>query len=157
MISKKTVEKIRAIVGPPGTGKTHIKIKKLYSDLYDKYGPERGIVLSHTRVAAAELAETITSIDKIKNSHWLKEDEDYFQHRICTIHSYAKKNSGLRREVFDERTDYESLCTLVPLFNLKNGKQIKRNPQKNHPFFKCNSEAHGRGLDINEHWHTAGS
>ena len=155
MISKKTLEKIRAIVGPPGTGKTHIKIKKLYSDLYDKYGPERGIVLSHTRVAAAELAETITSIDKIKDSNWLKEDEDYFKYRICTIHSYAKKNSGQRREVFDKKIDYENLCTHVPMFNLKNGKQIKRDPQKNHPFFKCNSEAHGRGLDINEHWHTA--
>ena len=42
MISKKTLEKIRAIVGPPGTGKTHIKIKKLYSDLYDKYGLSAG-------------------------------------------------------------------------------------------------------------------
>jgi len=47
--------KIRPIVGPPGTGKTHIKIKELYKEYLHKYGSERGIVLTHTNVAAKEL------------------------------------------------------------------------------------------------------
>ncbi len=155
MISKQTLDKIRPIVGPPGTGKTHIKIKKLYAELSDKYGTERGIVLSHTKVAAAELQATIKSIDKIKTSNLLQLDEDYFQYRICTIHSYAKKHGGERREVFSSKSDFNNLCNHVPLFNLKKNAAITKDPQKNHPFFRCNAEAHGRGLNISDHWHTA--
>ena len=79
MISKQTRSKIRVIVGPPGTGKTHIRIKEEYSKLYDKYGPERGILLTHSNVARRELVDTIKSIEKVKNNNHVKEDEDYFK------------------------------------------------------------------------------
>ena len=82
MISKQTRSKIRVIVGPPGTGKTHIRIKEEYSKLYDKYGPERGILLTHSNVARRELVDTIKSIEKVKNNNHLKEDEDYFKYKI---------------------------------------------------------------------------
>ena len=115
MISKQTRSKIRVIVGPPGTGKTHIRIKEEYSKLYDKYGPERGILLTHSNVARRELVDTIKSIEKVKNNNHVKEDEDYFKYKICTIHAYAKKNAGQRREVFDKKTDYENLCRAAPM------------------------------------------
>ena len=68
MISKQTRSKIRVIVGPPGTGKTHIRIKEEYSKLYDKYGPEKWILLTHSNVARRELVDTIKSIEKVKNN-----------------------------------------------------------------------------------------
>ena len=155
MISNQTRSKIRVIVGPPGTGKTHIRIKEEYSKLYDKYGPERGIVLTHSRVAKNELLDTITSIDKVKNSVYLKENEDYFKYRICTMHAYTKHNAGDRKEVFDKKSDYEALCKVATLLRQKNSAAIVKDPVKHHPFFKCNSEAHGRGKTIYEHWQTA--
>lgn len=155
MISNQTLLKIRPIVGPPGTGKTHKKIKKLYSELFDKYGPERGIVLTHTTVARKELVDTIKSIEKVKDSSFLKEDEDYFKFRICTIHAYTRKKSGERREVFDKRSDYENLCNVAPMLRQKNGGNVKKDPVKYHPFFRCNAEAHGKGKSISEHWKTA--
>ena len=155
MISKQTLSKIRVIVGPPGTGKTHIKIKEEYSKLYEKYGPERGILLTHSNVAKRELVDTITSIEKVKDSVYLKEDEDYFKYRICTMHAYAKHNAGDRREVFDKKSDYEGLCKVATLLRQKNTAAVARDPVKYHPFFKCNAEAHGRGKTIYEHWQTA--
>ena len=65
MISNQTLLKIRPIVGPPGTGKTHIKIKELYKEYLHKYGSERGIVLTHTNVAAKELKDTIKKLEKV--------------------------------------------------------------------------------------------
>jgi len=155
LISKQTLSKIRVIVGPPGTGKTHIKIKEEYSKLYEKYGPERGILLTHSNVAKRELVDTITSIEKVKDSVYLKEDEDYFKYRICTMHAYAKHNAGDRREVFDKKSDYEGLCKVATLLRQKNTAAVARDPVKYHPFFKCNAEAHGRGKTIYEHWQTA--
>ena len=155
MISKQTRSKIRVIVGPPGTGKTHIRIKEEYSKLYDKYGPERGILLTHSNVARRELVDTIKSIEKVKNNNHIKEDEDYFKYKICTIHAYAKKNAGQRREVFDKKTDYENLCRAAPMLRQKHTASIIRDPVKYHPFFKCNAEAHGKGKNIHDHWRTA--
>ena len=153
MISKKTLSKIRVIAGPPGTGKTHKRIKEEYIKLYDKYGPERGILLTHSRVAKNELIDMVVGIPKVKESVHLKENEDYFKHKICTIHAYAKHNASQRREVFDRKADYENLCKIAPMLRLKN--IGTKDPIKHHPFFKCNTEAHGRGKTIKDHWQTA--
>mgnify|MGYP001208827078 FL=1 len=150
MISNQTLSKIRPIVGPPGTGKTHIKIKKLYKEYLHKYGPERGIVLTHTNVAARELKETITSIEEVKE---LKKEEEFFEDRICTIHSYTNNNSEMPRnlKVFDKNA-YDELCKYYSLFGKTNNVHVRNDPVKKHPFFKFRSNAYGRGLDFKKCW-----
>ena len=46
---------LKFIVGPPGTGKTHIYLKSKYKELLKTYSPEKMILLSHTNVAADEI------------------------------------------------------------------------------------------------------
>jgi superfamily I DNA/RNA helicase len=46
--------KARFVVGPPGTGKTHIWIVKRYKKLLKEYGPENIILLSHTNEAVEQ-------------------------------------------------------------------------------------------------------
>ena len=142
--------KIRPIVGPPGTGKTHIKIKELYKEYLHKYGSERGIVLTHTNVAAKELKDTITSIKEVKE---LKKEEEFFEDRICTIHSYTNNNSEIPRnlKVFD-KSAYEELCKYYSLFGKANNVYVRKNPMEKHPFFKFKSNAYGRGLDFKKCW-----
>ena len=150
MISNQTLLKIRPIVGPPGTGKTHIKIKELYKEYLHKYGSERGIVLTHTNVAAKELKDTITSIKEVKE---LKKEEEFFEDRICTIHSYTNNNSEIPRnlKVFD-KSAYEELCKYYSLFGKANNVYVRKNPMEKHPFFKFKSNAYGRGLDFKKCW-----
>ena len=74
----------RFIVGPPGTGKTHTWIVKKYKELLSKYGPGDIVCLSHTREAVRQLLNAIMKLTGVKEEY----DEDFFEHRICTIHHY---------------------------------------------------------------------
>ena len=78
MTLKQTQSKIRFVVGPPGTGKTHIWILKKYKELYKLYGADKLILLSHTNVATKELREAIKNLDEIKNDLIVQEDVDDF-------------------------------------------------------------------------------
>ena len=88
----------RFIVGPPGTGKTYKWIVKKYKELLAICGsPDFIICLSHTREAVHQLLNAIMELDGIKGEY----DDDFFEHRICTIHHYCK-NKLFHRKVIDE-------------------------------------------------------
>tara|TARA_R110000744_G_scaffold84351_2_gene165066 strand:- start:1066 stop:2694 length:1629 start_codon:yes stop_codon:yes gene_type:complete len=152
---KQTQSKIRFVVGPPGTGKTHIWILEKYKELYKLYGADKLILLSHTNVATKELRAAIKNLDEIKNDPIIQEDvDDFLEKRIRTIHAYCKAAVKTRREVFSKKTDYPELLKVIPLMNLAKGAQKIIDPLKKHPVFRCISEAHGRGLTIAEHWNS---
>ena len=48
----------RFVVGPPGTGKTHIFLVEKYEEGFSKYNPEEIILLSHTNVAVEQILES---------------------------------------------------------------------------------------------------
>ena len=155
MTLKQTQSKIRFVVGPPGTGKTHIWILEKYKELYKLYGADKLILLSHTNVATKELRAAIKNLDEIKNDPIIQEDvDDFLEKRIRTIHAYCKAAVKTRREVFSKKTDYPELLKVIPLMNLAKGAQKIIDPLKKHPVFRCISEAHGRGLTIAEHWNS---
>ena len=88
----------RFIVGPPGTGKTYRWIVKKYKQLLTICGsPDFIICLSHTNEAVRQLLNAIMKLDGIKGKY----DDDFFEHRICTIHHYCK-NKLFNRKVIDE-------------------------------------------------------
>ena len=47
------------IVGPPGTGKTHIFLVEKYEECFSKYNPEKIVLLSHTNVAVEQILDAI--------------------------------------------------------------------------------------------------
>ena len=143
--------KARFIVGPPGTGKTHKWIVKMYEKLLKEYGPEQIILLSHTNEAVRQL---LMAVMKIKNTEGrtLEEDgydEDFFEDRICTLHHYCK-HKLMRREVFTEKNnkDFNNLCRENTGFRLSKEKTIKK-----HPFFKFMTHSRGNGKTIKEYWY----
>ena len=77
----------RFVAGPPGTGKTHTFIVKLYKELLNKYSPENIIILSHTNVAADEIRHAILELPEMKEKGLRKK---FFKYRISTIHSFCK-------------------------------------------------------------------
>ena len=135
----------RFIVGPPGTGKTYKWIVKKYKELLAICGsPDFIICLSHTREAVRQLLNAIMELDGIKGEY----DDDFFEHRICTIHHYCKQKL-LHRKVIDE-DDPEHIKELIVLntgFRMSKEKTIKK-----HPFFRFLSHAYGNGRDREEHW-----
>ena len=143
--------KARFIVGPPGTGKTHKWIVKMYEKLLKEYGPEQIILLSHTNEAVRQL---LMAVMKIKNTEGrtLEEDgydEDFFEDRICTLHHYCK-HKLMRREVFTEKNnkDFNNLCRENTGFRLSKEKTIKK-----HPFFKFMTHSRGNGKTMKEYWY----
>ena len=83
----------RFIVGPPGTGKTHKWIVKMYEKLLkEKITKEQIVLLSHTREAVRQLLMAVMKI-KDEEGKTLEDngyDEDFFEDRICTLHHYCK-------------------------------------------------------------------
>ena len=146
--------KPRFIVGPPGTGKTYKWIVKRYKKLLKKYGPEDIILLSHTNEAVRQLLAAVTKIKDVEGKT-LKEkgyDEDFFEHRICTLHHYCK-HKLMRREVFtaEEDTDgFAALCRENTGFRMPKEKTIKK-----HPFFKFVKHARGNGKTLRKYWNSS--
>jgi len=146
--------KARFVVGPPGTGKTYKWIVKRYKKLLKKYGPEDIILLSHTNEAVRQLLAAVTKIKDVEGKT-LKEkgyDEDFFEHRICTLHHYCK-HKLMRREVFtaEEDTDgFAALCRENTGFRMPKEKTIKK-----HPFFKFVKHARGNGKTLRKYWNSS--
>ncbi len=63
-----TLKKIepRFIAGPPGTGKTHVYIVKLFKELIVKYDYTKILILSHTNVAAEQILEDVQKLPEMK-------------------------------------------------------------------------------------------
>lgn len=142
----------RVIIGPPGTGKTHILVVKKYTELViELNGPEDIVVLSHTNEAVNQVLNAIMGI-KDAEGKTLKEkgyDEEFFEHRICTLHHYCK-NKLMRREVFTAEEDPEgfaALCRETTGFRMSKEKTIKK-----HPFFKFIKHARGNGKTLRQYW-----
>ena len=143
--------KARFVVGPPGTGKTHKWIVKMYKKLLKEYGPENIILLSHTNEAVRQLLVAIMKI-KDEEDKTLEDngyDEDFFEDRICTLHHYCK-HKLLHREVFTEKNnkDFNNLCRENTGFQMSKEKKIKK-----HPFFKFVTHARGNGKTLKEYWY----
>ena len=142
----------RFIVGPPGTGKTHKWIVKRYKKLLKKYGTEDIIediiLLSHTNEAVSSTSNCNNEKSKMQRAERSKKlgyDEDFFKHRICTLHHYCK-HKLMRREVFTAEEDpdgFAALCIENTGFRISQEKTIKK-----HPFFKFVKHARGNGKNF---------
>jgi superfamily I DNA/RNA helicase len=132
----------RFVAGPPGTGKTHKFIVKLYKDLLNKYSPENIIILSHTNVAADEIRDAILELPEMKERGLRKK---FFKYRICTIHKYCRSKVP-HKEKFDEVTDHANLVALNRHFF-----STEKNLEK-HGFYKYVKAARGKGLTLEQFW-----
>ena len=141
------MNKPKFVAGPPGTGKTHLFLTKKYKELLKTYSPEKIVILSHTKVAAAEVKEAILDLQEIKERGLRKK---FFKYRICTIHSFCR-NKLLKKDVLDY-ADYLNLCRENSGFKVQRVSQSDFDNDK-HKFFRFLNDAFGRGLTIKEHWY----
>ena len=132
----------RFVVGPPGTGKTHIFLVEKYEECFSKYNPEKIVLLSHTNVAVGQILDAIMDLKEVKEKGYRRK---FFEDRICTIHHYCRSKL-LRKEKF-ENTDFESLCLEETGFRQSKEKDIEK-----HPVLKFIKEARGNGRNLDEHW-----
>jgi len=135
----------RFVVGPPGTGKTHIFLVEKYEECFSKYNPEKIVLLSHTNVAVGQILDAIMDLKEIKEKGYRRK---FFEDRICTIHHYCRSKL-LRKEKF-ENTDFESLCLKETGF-----RQSKERDIEKHPVLKFIKDARGNGRNLDEHWNHA--
>ena len=132
----------RFVVGPPGTGKTHIFLVEKYEECFSKYNPEKIVLLSHTNVAVGQILDAIMDLKEVKEKGYRRK---FFEDRICTIHHYCRSKL-LRKEKF-ENTDFESLCLEETGF-----RQSKERDIEKHPVLKFIKDARGHGRDLDKHW-----
>ena len=135
----------RFVVGPPGTGKTHIFLVEKYEECFSKYNPEKIVLLSHTNVAVGQILDVIMDLKEVKEKGYRRK---FFVDRICTIHHYCRSKL-LRKELFSN-TDFESLCLEETGFRQSKEKDIEK-----HPVLKFIKEARGNGRNLEEHWNHA--
>jgi len=133
------------IVGPPGTGKTHIFLVEKYEECFSKYNPEKIVLLSHTNVAVEQILDAIMKLKEVKEKGYRRK---FFEDRICTIHHYCRSKL-LRKEKFGN-TDFESLCLEETGF-----RQSKERDIEKHPVLKFIKDARGNGRNLDEHWNHA--
>ena len=132
----------RFVVGPPGTGKTHIFLVEKYKECFSKYNPEKIVLLSHTNVAVGQILDAIMNLKEVKERGYRRK---FFEDHICTIHHYCRSKL-LRKELFSN-TDFESLCLEETGFRQSKEKDIEK-----HPVLKFIKDAHGNGRELDEHW-----
>ena len=140
--------KPRFVVGPPGTGKTHIFLLEKYREFFKKYDPDKIVLISHTNTAVNEILNAAMDVPEIKERGYRRK---FFEDRICTIHHYCKKKLE-RKEVFNEQDneDFKNLCRLHIAFAYsKYGSDVYRD----HSFFKFIKAAYGHNRTLEEHWH----
>ena len=139
--------KPRFVVGPPGTGKTHIFLLTKYKKFFKLYDPDKIVLISHTRTAVNEILNAVMSVPEIKERGYR---EKFFKNRICTIHRYCKRKLG-HKEVFNEQDneDFENLVRMNPGFaQSRRGSNVYRD----HSFFKFIKGAYGHNHSLEEHW-----
>ena len=134
--------KARFVVGPPGTGKTHIFLVDKYKECFSKYDPDKIILVSHTNVAVGQILDAIMKLKEVKEKGYRRK---FFKDRICTIHHYCR-HKLLRRELFSNE-DLRDLC-------MKEGgfRQSKERDIEKHPLLKFVKEARGNGRNLDKHW-----
>jgi len=133
----------RFIAGPPGTGKTHKYITKLYKELLSKYSYEKILILSHTNVAAEQILEAIIKLPQM-NQITKKE----LRETIGTIHHYCKNRPSLLGKLSKTKLeDHQNLIQADRRFGLDGNPDIDK-----HNLYRFRSDAKGRGLSYDEYW-----
>jgi len=142
--------KPRFIVGPPGTGKTHIWIVKKYKECFSKYTPEKIVLLSHTNVAVGQILDAIMDLKEIKEKGYRRK---FFENRICTIHHYCNSKLMGNKTLFSN-ADLQGLCITEDGRGFRNSKE--KDIEK-HPVLKFIKDARGNGRDLDKHWNHPGT
>jgi len=132
----------RFVVGPPGTGKTHIFLVEKYEEGFSKYNPEEIILLSHTNVAVEQILDAIMELKQVKEKGYRRK---FFKDRICTIHHYCR-HKLIRRELFSE-DDFKNLREEHREFRV-----TKVTNSEKHPALKFIKDARGHERTLEEHW-----
>ena len=140
--------KPRFVVGPPGTGKTHIFLLTKYKKFFQLYDPDKIVLISHTNTAVNEILDAVMKIAEIKERGYRRK---FFEDRICTIHHYCKRRL-VRKEVFNEQ-DNEDFKNLVRLNSGFAQSKYGSDVYKDHSFFKFIKGAYGHNRTLEEHWH----
>ena len=65
--------KARFVVGPPGTGKTHIFLLEKYKECFLKYNPEKIILISHTNTAVKQILDAVRDWEEVKKGGYKKD------------------------------------------------------------------------------------
>ena len=133
----------RFIVGPPGTGKTHKRIIKLYKECFPKYTPEKIVLLSHTNVAVGQILDAIMKLKEVKG--YTRKD---FEDRICTIHHYCNHKLMGNKGLFSNE-DLRGLCITE---DGRGFRQSKERDVEKHPVLNFIKDARGHGRDLDKHW-----
>ena len=140
-----TLKKIepRFIAGPPGTGKTHVYIVKLFKELIVKYDYKKILILSHTNVAAEQILEAIHKLPEMKGV-----TKKELRETIGTIHHYCRNRPSLEGKLAKTKLeDHKKLIEKNRHFN------DDRNPDiEKHNLYRFRSDAKGRGLSYDEYW-----
>jgi len=139
--------KARFVVGPPGTGKTHIFLLTKYKKFFKLYDPDKIVLISHTNTAVQEILHAVMDVPEIKERGYRRK---FFENRICTIHHYCKKKLE-RKEVFNEQ-DNEDFKNLVRLDSGFAQSRYGGDVYKDHSFFKFIKGAYGHNRTLEEHW-----
>ena len=140
--------KPRFVVGPPGTGKTHIFLLTKYRKFFKLYDPDKIVLISHTNTAVNEILDAVMKIPEIKERGYRRK---FFEDRICTIHHYCKRRL-VRKEVFNEQ-DNEDFKNLIRLNSGFAHSKYGADVYKDHSFFKFIKGAYGHNRTLEEHWH----
>ena len=139
--------KARFVVGPPGTGKTHIFLLTKYKKFFKLYDPDKIVLISHTNTAVNEILDAVMKIPEIKERGYRRK---FFEDRICTIHHYCKRKL-VRKEVFNEQ-DNEDFKNLVRLDTGFAQSKYGADVYKDHSFFKFIKGAYGHNRTLEKHW-----
>jgi len=133
------------IPGPPGTGKTHVWLKKKYAMFLKKYPWDRIVILSHTNTAAFEILKAVKSVDKETKLPSIPEliniPDTTLEDQICTIHSYFKAEY-LKIKKY-EHEDHKVFCKENSGMSISKGKKWDK-----HPLYEFISHAHGKGCKL---------
>ena len=134
------------VSGPPGTGKTHIYIKKLYKEHLDKGVMwNRIVILSHTVNAAKEILKAIKELPQLENI-----PEDFLEDQICTIHAYFRAESAKRNRKKYDKIQHDKFCTENPV--MKKWTFHEKKSWDKHPLYSFVSQKHGRQCSSREMW-----
>ena len=152
-----TLKKIepRFIAGPPGTGKTHVYIVKLFKELIVKYDYKKILILSHTNVAAEQILEAVFELKDLKTEEGLYEfpqlqgvTKKELRETIGTIHHYCRNRPSLHGKLTKTKLeDHKNLIIQDRRFNEDRNPDIEK-----HNLYRFRSDAKGRGLSYDEYW-----
>ena len=140
-----TLKKIepRFIAGPPGTGKTHVYIVKLFKELIVKYDYTKILILSHTNVAAEQILGAVHKLPEMKGV-----TKKELRKTIGTIHHYCRNRPSLDGKLTKTKLeDHKKLIEKNRHFNDDKNPDIEK-----HNLYRFRSDAKGRGLSYDEYW-----